>query len=107
MSSSKYNRRISIEMPVRVANGKGGFTKGWSAPVPVWAEMIPLRGHEAVEHNLLKSEQLWRVTIRHRDDITPECRITYRGRPMNIRTSEDPDGRGRELVMTCESGVKV
>lgn len=105
--ASRLNRRVSIEFPTRVPNGQGGYTKGWSAPVPVWAEMIPLRGQEAVKHNLSTSAQLWKVTIRFRTDVNSDCRLMLAGAALNIRTCEDPDGRRRELVMTAESGTKT
>lgn len=102
--ASRLNRRVVLQFPARIANGKGGFTKSWTS-TPAFAEMLPLRGGEAVEHNLLNAKQLWRVTIRYRPDVTTECRIIHDGRELNIRTSEDIDGRRRELVMTCESGI--
>ena len=107
--SRRFNRRISIEEPTRTANGAGGYTKGWAAITDgeVWAEMIPLRGGEALERQVLAATQLWKVTIRWRDDVTVEQRVVFEGRPMNIRAAQDPDGRRFELVMTCEEGVKV
>lgn len=105
LSAGRLNRRIQIETPTRAPNGSGGFTKGWSPPFNVWAEMIALRGDEAVQHSILNSTQLWRVTIRYRPNVSEECRAMYNGQPLNIRSCVDPDGQREQLVMTCESGV--
>lgn len=105
LDAGRLNRRIQIQMPVRAPNGQGGFTKSWSTPRTLHAEMIPLRGQEALQHNLLHSRQLWRVTIRHRPDVSVECRATFKGEAMNITACEDPDGKREQLVMTCETGV--
>jgi SPP1 family predicted phage head-tail adaptor len=107
LAAGRLNRRISIEAPVRSPNGQGGFTKGWAPTFDVWAEMIPLRGEEAVQHNLQTSRQLWKVTIRWRAGINEECRAMFNGKPLNIRTCEDPNGRREQLVMTAESGVST
>jgi len=104
----RFNRRIEIELPTRTPNGAGGFEKGWAAPIKVWAEMQTIRGSkEALEHMILKEQQLWKVTIRYRADVNSDARIKYLGKPLNIRSCQDPNGMFQELVMTCESGVNT
>ncbi len=107
IATGKLNRRVTIQAPVRSENGKGGILKSWDDLITVWAEMIPLRGSEALDQALLERRQIWKVTIRHRDDVSPDNRLQFRGRPMNIITAEDPDGKRQWLVLTAESGVKT
>lgn len=104
------NRRITLQSAVRAPDGDGGQEKAWAdmSPPKAWAQMIPLRGGEAVSHNLLTSGQLWKVTIRFRGDIVPvDCRVIHDGVPHNIRAAQDPDGRRQWIVMTCESGART
>lgn len=102
------NREVLAEFPLRRPNGQGGNTKYWSDPTPIWAEMQPLRGQNAIEHQLQRARQLWKVTTRWREDLTSECRLVFEGKPLAIiGEPADPDGRRRWLVMTCESGVKT
>lgn len=103
----RLNRRVTVQAPVRVDNGKGGNSKSWNDVIPVWAEMIPLRGSEALDQALLEQRQVWKITIRHRDDVTADNRLMFRGKALNIITAEDPDGARRWLVMTAEGGVKT
>lgn len=105
LKAGDLNRGIMLQIPTRTPNGRGGFTKGWSDPVTVWAKMVPLRGDEALQHSLLHKRQLWRVTIRYRAGVDVECRATYQGETLAITACEDPDGRRERLEMTCETGV--
>lgn len=105
--SRKLNRRVMIQAPERVDNGKGGSVKTWANLQEVWAEMIPLRGSEALDQVLKEQKQIWKVTIRHRDDVSPDHRLMFMAKPLNIITAEDPDGTRKWLVMTAESGVRT
>lgn len=105
LKAGELNRTITLEMPTRVPNGRGGYTKGWSAPVTLKAKMVPVRGDEALKHNLLQKRQIWRVLIRYRGDASVECRATYNGEAMAITSCEDPDGRRERIEMICETGV--
>lgn len=105
LRAGRLNRRVQIEKPARVPNGAGGFVKGWEQIGKAWAEMIPLRGDEALEHSVQRATQIWKVTMRWRAGVNEQCRLLFAGKPLNITTCEDPDGKRAELVMTCESGV--
>lgn len=105
--AGRFNRRIGLQKPNRTDTGVGGKDKTWQAAIPLWAELIPLRGDEAMANNLTRNVQVWKVTIRFRTDVTPDCRLLLGDRPMNIRSCEDPDGRRAELVMTAETGVRT
>ncbi|PZU13813.1 MAG: hypothetical protein DI606_04405 [Sphingobium sp.] len=105
LKAGELNRRIFLQMPVRAPNGRGGFTKGWSAPRPVRAKMVMLKGDEALQHNLVRKRQVWRVTLRYWPDIDVECRATYRGEVLAITSCDDPDGKRERIEMICETGV--
>lgn len=107
LGAGDLNRRIHLQVPTRTSDGQGGYVKGWSPEMPLWAQMIPLRSQEAVAYNLQTSGQLWKVTIRHRTDVTTECRLKYDSQLLNIRSAQDPDGKRKWVVMTCESGVRT
>lgn len=107
VKAADLNRRVTLQSPVRAANGQGGNTKSWQDVLTVWAQMIPLRGAEAMQQNLLEGSQLWKVTIRHRVDINTDWRLMYGTMAVNIRSCQDPDGTREWLVMTGESGVKT
>lgn len=103
--ASSKNRAIKLQAPTKIPNGQGGFAKGWTDGIDAWAEMIPLRGSEAIEQNIQRSVQLWRVAIRWRQDVDTTWRIVHDGKFLNIRSCADAEGTRQDLVMTCESGV--
>lgn len=103
MNSRKMNRFVDIEAPTKTDNNRGGRTEAWTKIGDAFAEMIPLRGDEALRQSIEQATQLWKVTIRHRSDINRQSRLNWGGRILNIVAGpEDPDGKGRDLVMTCQ-----
>lgn len=93
----------------KIDNGTGGrranpATGGWIDIATPWAEIVALRGQEAVRENIDRAVQLWRVTIRYRAGVTPKLRLVWGSIIMNI-TAAAPNEAGDGLVMTCESGA--
>ena len=46
-----------------------------------------------------------RVTIRHRDGVTPKMRLKFGTRILNIRAVINAGERNRTLELLCEEGV--
>ena len=65
---------------------KGGRTSSW----------VPSLVETPVTH---------RVTIRHRDGVTPKMRLKFGARILNIRAVINPAERNRTLELLCEEGV--
>lgn len=107
--ASRLNKRIRIEQPDLIDNGRGGrtpnqVTGGWKLLAEPWAEILGLRGDEALRLGVERRRQLWRVVIRNRSDVNPGCRIVWGRVVMDIKSAA-PNDAGDELVMTCESGA--
>lgn len=101
---------ISIQQRNLIDNGRGGRTRPQGGPewidvaTGVRAEIIPLRGKEALEHLVERSMQLYRVTICMRAGVTTSMRLMWGVVPLNIKSSVMSADR-RDLVMTAEAGV--
>ncbi|MDF0489205.1 head-tail adaptor protein [Sphingomonas sp. H39-1-10] len=110
LAAGRLKHRIELQEQNRVSNGRGGFTtppgeEPWrTIATRVPAEVIALRGDEAVRHSIERSVQLWRVTIRPRAGVTPTHRLIWNGIAMNIKSAA-LNVAGDELVMTSESGA--
>lgn len=108
--SSRLKEVLSIQEKNLVDNGRGGRKRPdngpeWIDVAPaVRAEVIPLRGGEALAQSVQRSSQLYRVTIRKRSGVTTALRLLWNGIPLDIRTVPPSTDR-TTLVMTCESGV--
>lgn len=95
-------------------NGRGGRRMPEGGPEwidvgrPMRAEVIPLRGGEALTQGVQRSVQIYRVTMRYLPGVNTTRRLLWRAMggdvALNIRTCPPPIDR-RTLVMTCESGV--
>jgi head-tail adaptor len=109
LRAGRLRHRIIIQEQNLVSNGRGGFKPAdgqdpWrpiAANIP--AEVLALRGDEAVKNLVERAVQLWRVTIRPRADVTPTHRLVWKGITMNIKSAA-LSVAGDELVMTCASG---
>ena len=109
LDSRRLKHQVVLQEPDKVDNGTGGRrpnpeTGGWRDVSEPWAEIVALRGQEAVRENINRAVQLWRVTIRYRDGVTPKNRLVWGAIVMNI-ISAAPNDAGDGLVMTCESGA--
>lgn len=108
LAAGRLKHRVEIQEPNKVDNGRGGRKPAGQDPwrsiadsIP--AEVIALRGDEAVTHLIERAGQLWRVTIRPRADVTPMHRLVWKGITMNIKSAA-LNVAGDALVMTCASG---
>lgn len=110
--AGRLRERVALQQKNLVDNGRGGRARPSGGPewiavpgMPVLkAEIIPLRGDEALQNVVLRSMQTYRVTIRARDGVTTALRFLWGATPLDIKSATlSPDRR--DLVMTCESGI--
>lgn len=106
--ASRLREKIIIQEPNTVDNGRGGrkVPDGESAWINVGgriaAEVIPLRGGEALSLGVQRSTQLYRVTIRKpATGITTAHRLLWGGIVLDIKTAPPSTDRVT-VVMTCE-----
>lgn len=108
--SSRLRERVIIQAPNTMDNGRGGRKPipgqpAWrdiSGEVP--AEVLPLRGGEALNLGVQRSTQLYRVTMRKRSDVSTANRLVWGGIVLDVRTAPPSTDRST-IVLTCESGV--
>ncbi len=82
MSAVKLTRRLTLEAPLRVADGAGGFSVVWSAMGALWAEVLPGPGREVA------GEEVVRAAV--------PCRITVRGAAVGSAARPKPEQRFRD-----------
>lgn len=112
IAAGKLRERVAVQEKNLVDNGKGGRSRPANGPEwknladadSVPAEIIPLRGDEALANSVLRAVQLYKVTIRARPDVTAAHRLDWDGVPLNIKALARSTDR-REIIMTCEAGT--
>ncbi|GAA4218640.1 hypothetical protein GCM10022253_19480 [Sphingomonas endophytica] len=109
IAAGRLRFRVALLAPDTIENGRGGRmpspgSDGWKAVADLWADVIALRGDEAVRQSIERPVQLWRVEVRMRRDVTTHHRLRWGAIVMDIK-SVAPNDAGDGLVMTCESGA--
>lgn len=96
--------RVTIERPLRTADGAGGADVTWETLASVWAEVATLGGSELTLGERTEARAAHRVTIRFRDDVTAEMRLVWRGKALDIRGLR-PDAKRQWLTIDAEGGA--
>lgn len=106
MRAGRLRHRVQIQVKQRVPDGGGGWSHEWVTVRTVWAHVEPLSAREFVAAQAVHSEVTTRITIRYRDDITPDMRILHRGKIYNIRGVLPDNHSGLEyLTLPCTEGA--
>ena len=83
-AAGRLRHRLAIRQPSTSQNEVGEEITTWSTLATVWGRLEFLRGEEQLQAKQLQAEIVARATIRHRDDVTTEMRLTYDGREYDI-----------------------
>ncbi|MGJ0510418.1 MAG: phage head closure protein [Methylocystis sp.] len=94
--------RVTLEGPVDLYDGLGGFTRDFAPLAQIWARVETQSVNEDFVEQ--RREQLRRsaVTIRWRSDVMSQMRFDFRGRKLLIKGVVDGDERRRFLICQCE-----
>ncbi len=105
--SAILRREVTLQSPVEITDGAGGFSVSWSDVATVWADVRPLSGSEQWMARKLQSAITHRVTLRYRAGVTARMRILYGTRVFNIRTVINIDEANEFLELLAEEGVGI
>lgn len=110
LPAGKLREVVTLQQKNLVSNGRGGRERPAGEPEwndvqsGIFAEIIPLRGGEALNHAVLRSVQIYKVTIRARDGVSTAQRFLWRGQALDIKALAWSADRA-DQIMTCESGM--
>lgn len=95
--------QITIQRPSQVDDGNGGYTTKLDALAKPWAEVIGLDGRESVMDHVLRGVSVYRIRIWYRDGIDTGDQLLFGAQTLNIRSSADPYGTRRELLIIADT----
>lgn len=110
--AGKLRHRITIQEATTVEGDHGGTYETWLPIVDsedenysqtdydadtVWASVGPVRGREYWDVKKSNSEVEGKVIMRYRDDVTPDKRLWFKGRPLKILSVLNPAERKEYL----------
>lgn len=109
LAAGKLDKRISIRAQTTSRNTLNQKLPVWTEITNgrVWAKVQPVSAREGMQANANQAELSHRITIRYRDDITPEMRIWYGTRQLAITGIRDPLEKHEYLEITCVEGKHV
>lgn len=106
-AASRLNRRITIEQPVETPDGRGGFTRSWTALSEVFAEVNGLSGTERLEGAQLAARARYRIRIRALSGLTAAMRIEVESRKLAIRSITPMNDAPHIFELIAEEGMEA
>ncbi len=110
MTSINLNRRMTLEAPVRVPDGAGGYTESWNELGVLWVELRARSGRETSGEDTSLSRTGFRILVRAApfgspSRPSPEQRFRDGARIFRIRSVAEYDQRGRHLSCLVDEEV--
>lgn len=93
---------MSIQSATETRNGYGEAVKTWSTVTTVWASVEPLRGRELFDAEQVQSEISHRVRVRYSGSVTPQNRLLFGSRVLEIQAVINVNERNREMQLMCK-----
>ncbi|MBX9592495.1 MAG: phage head closure protein [Hyphomonadaceae bacterium] len=101
MHIAAMRERVTLERPVRIADGGGGASVIWEAVTALWAQVRPITGEERLRHDQLAGRLTHEVFIRYRPGVLPAMRFRQEARILAIVAVVEVERRTR-LKCLCE-----
>jgi SPP1 family predicted phage head-tail adaptor len=105
LTAGMLNRKIDFQRQVTAPTASGGETVVWSSYATAWAHIKPMTGSEKIKFDRLGFEQMMKVVIRFRPDLTTLDKVVYRGNQYQIRSIVNIEEADQWLEIMMEKGV--
>jgi len=105
MSIGQLRHRLTLQMITGSSKNSYGERVETRADVAkVWGSVEPLQGRELQAAVQSQSRSTHKITIRHRENVTPRSQVLFDGRVFEIESLINREERGRWLdMMAIES----
>ncbi|EMX8646046.1 phage head closure protein [Providencia stuartii] len=104
MQAGRLRHKVTFQQNKPIELPSGTYVDDWEDIATVRAEVKPISGRELLAAEAELSEVTVRVWLRYRPDITPACRMIYRGLNYDIQ-SVIHDVKFTRLELLCKQGV--
>ena len=105
MRAGTLRHLLAIEAPAEAQNAFGEPVETWASFATVWASREDLTGREAFLAQQTKAEVTTSFRLRYLPGVTAKMRILSDSILYQIESIQDPDGRGRELVIMARRDI--
>lgn len=94
--------RVLIERPISLRNAMGLQEPGWEPVCRCLASVVLESVGAQAQGQTLSAMPKYRVTIRRRDDVALDQRVTWNGRRMMVRQLLDDPRQKDRIAVRCE-----
>jgi head-tail adaptor len=106
--AGKLNCALTIQSPPE----RDGFTDDpanarWQTVGTLFARPIAKSGLEKFVQPEYLAAVSYAFSARYNPNVTPQNRLVFKGKPLNIQFAFDPDQRGRDMLIGCTEIVKT
>lgn len=103
MNPGRLNKRVTLLQLSDIENEYGTISKDLTLviPHPIWARVEPFSGRDYKEEAKDKTEDLFKITIRYRPNISNDMLIGYKNAVYAIQNIADPAEKHEQLILTC------
>lgn len=105
MRAGRLRRTATLQQRAETVDGFGQPSLTWSDVATVYADVRALSGRELLAAEAIKSEINVEIHLRYRADVTAQQRFLIGSTKYNIHAVLDQDGRRRQLVCLCSTGL--
>jgi SPP1 family predicted phage head-tail adaptor len=103
MTAGTLRERITIQAQSTSGSQEWGPSLAWGDVATVWASVEAAESSEDFGQKGTATATSYTVRIRYRADVTPACRLVWRGRTLDIVGVIDVGGRRRECEIKAVS----
>ena len=90
---ARFNRRLSLQAPVEIADGAGGVNRTYEQVMELWGEVTPVTSRGNVDADRLGASVTHRIVIRAPRALSTRHRFADGPRSYRIVSFRDSDDR--------------
>ena len=98
-----FKQRVALERYTTTSDGMGGTTQTWTEVDKIWCNIKPLSGYKRLEFGKLDSTVTHEVIMRHREDISDQDRLKYKGKNYTLKFQINEDEENAYLNFGASS----
>ena len=106
-SIGKMRYKVKVETATNTRDAGGGLSQTFGAVAYIFANIKPKNANSIYRQGILQEKVTHEITIRYRQDIDTNSKITYGNRSFAVNGIINVDERDRFLTLLCEEGVAI
>ncbi|WP_430444100.1 phage head completion protein [Sphingorhabdus contaminans] len=100
--AGSLRERVLLETRLESRDGRGVAKARYVYEGVAWAALFPLMPSDLVRGDAISAMPRWQVTMRKREAVGMNTRLTWRGRYLAIRSIVTDPREPAQMVLTCE-----